>query len=96
MSTKSNWKTFNGLARQITRNQKIQMEIMQDFAAREKLFSLIHSEIESEIEAMRKAEDYATAGYRSQLENRGESEPGSKEIDFGCGYRLHDNGPQVN
>ena len=69
MSAKSNWKVFKGQMRQLTRNPKIQAEIMQDFAARERLFNQIHSEIELELNQLKKAQDYADGGYRTQLEN---------------------------
>ena len=52
-----------------------------------KLFESIHTEVSPELEAIKKAQDYVDAGYKSQLENSPELY--GREIDFGTGYKLH-------
>lgn len=54
-----------------------------------KLFNQIHSDIESELNQIIMADNYASSGYRSQLEYRDKEAADKKEIDFGTGYRLH-------
>lgn len=91
MSAKLNWKNFKGEMKRETRNwpEQAKNELIKEFVALQSLISQIHSEIEPEIEAIRRADAYATGGYRTQLENLGMVEPGSRERDFGCGFKFH-------
>ncbi len=49
----------------------------------------IEKEEEKTLMAMRRADDYATSGYRSQLEYRDREAQNKPESDFGTGYRMY-------
>ena len=90
-------KIMNSLARRAIKRKlalPINWEGIRATARSVRILESIHKEIESELNSLRAADDYQTNGYKSQLENKDELY--GREVDFGCGYRLHTPGTLVN
>ncbi len=83
-SSKTNWKTVSSHIRKHARHDKEMAaeasDILNEYARLENMFSLIHSEVDPQIAAARKADDYFTNGYRSLLEKCPEMYGVSKNV----------------
>ncbi len=92
---KANYKIFSGQYRQMTRRHHNREDLTKDFAALQNLQGIIHKDIAPEIEQLKKAQEYADSGYKSQLENR--EELYGKPFDLVDGaFTLHAPGQTVD
>ena len=84
-------KEISKIRRSVFRNPEIENpgEVFGLICSARNLRAQINLETTPEIEAMRTAEDYKNNGLTALLPNNEDTYGSKREVDFGCGYRLH-------